>query len=139
HADPVRIVGRGGLIAGGRRGHGVPRRLAGERRRFRLRRRERRPYGTEYLFGLGAEIGGHQRTGSVLRGFAGAVGVRALLLAAAGLVEFVRPQRPHLLFHRQVPLEFRFLGRQLLLAAGGIRGLLPSPGVLDVGVLPRRR
>src|SRR5215467_9288104 len=92
HADPVRIVGRRGLITRGRRGHGLPRRLAGERRLFRLRRSKRRPYGTEYLFGLGAEIGGHQRTGRVLRGLAGALGVRALLLAAAGLVEFVGSQ-----------------------------------------------
>src|SRR5215469_7507108 len=139
HADPVRVVGRGGLIAGGRRGHGLALRLAGERGRFRLRRSKRRPYGTEYLFGLGAEIGGHQRTGRVLRGFAGALGVRALLLAEAGLVEFVGPQRPHLLFHRQVPLEFRFLGRQLLLAPGDIGVLRPSRGFRHVGFVARRR
>src|SRR6516225_9729341 len=61
HADPVRVVGRRGLIARGRRGHGLPRRLAGERRRFRLRGSKRRPYRTEHLFGLGAEIGWHHR------------------------------------------------------------------------------
>src|SRR5262249_61607747 len=41
HADPVRVVGRRGLITRGRCGHGVPRRLAGERLLFRLRRSKR--------------------------------------------------------------------------------------------------
>src|SRR5215510_8684278 len=86
------------------RGHGLPRRLAGERRRFGLRRSKRRPYGTEYLFGLGAEIGGHHRTRSLVAADAGGLGVGALLVASAGLVELVGPQRPHLLFHGQVSL-----------------------------------
>src|SRR5262249_2376744 len=102
-ADSVMIVGRRSLIARGRRGHGLPRRLAGERRRFRLGGSKRRPYRTEYLFGLGAEIGGHHRTRGLLDTHAGGLGVGALLVAAAGLVELVGPQRPHLLFHRPVP------------------------------------
>src|SRR5262245_2360582 len=95
HSHPLRVVGRRGLIAGRRRGHGLSRRLAGERRRFGLRRSKRRPYGTEYLFGLGAEIGGHHWTRLVVAAGAGGLGVGALL-AGTGLVELVGPQRPHL-------------------------------------------
>src|SRR5215831_9616755 len=139
-ADPVRVVGRRGLIARGRRGHGLPRRLAGERRRFRLRGSKRRPYRTEYLFGLGAEIGGHHRARGLLGAHAGGLAVGAFLVAAAGLVELVGPQRPHLLFHRQVAFQFGFLGCQLLLAAGDVRIFRPSRGFRgDLGFVARRR
>src|SRR5262245_12730373 len=139
HAHPVRVVGRGGLIAGRRRGHGLPRRLAGEWRRFGLRRSKRRPYGTEYLFGLGAEIGGHHRTRSLVAADAGGLGVGALL-AGAGLVELVGPQRPHLLFHGHVALQSGFHGRRLLLAAVDIRILRPGRGLGgDLSFVARRR
>src|SRR5262249_60896730 len=111
-AQPVRVVGRRCLIACGRCGHALARRLAGERLGLRRRRRKRRHDRTEQFFGFGAEFGGHHRTGGIVSRLAVALGIGGLSVAAlciAGLVEFGRPPRPPFLFHADVGLERRLL------------------------------
>src|SRR5262249_42079534 len=123
-ADPVGVIRRGGLIAGGRRSHCLARRLAGERRLLRLRGTKGREHRAPKLFGFGAEIGGHHWTLAVLGGGADAF-LAASFRGAAGLVEFVRPQRPLILFYGEIPLQPRLFSRGCLLAAFDVRVLGP--------------
>src|SRR5205807_5544029 len=72
NAHPVGVIGRRRLIAGGRRGHAVALRLAGERLGFRRRRTKGGGDRAEYLLRVGTELRRHQRLGVILRGRAGA-------------------------------------------------------------------
>src|SRR5882757_1714709 len=128
--EPVRLTGRGGLVAGGRFGHGGARRLPGERSGFCLLVwAEARKQRTERV--LGAELGRAHQTLGVFdrpRRTVGAA-VAALAGSAAG-VEFARPQRTRLLFCGYAALELGLLGGGLLLAALDVRVDRPSR-VLD--------